>query len=186
LQIPSTSFVGGEELSDGVIELTAELPGEDDSGTEVISVAEPAGNAQDLEFGQSGGVFEQSVEVQAFRLSPGQFESPGGFDVAVGAGCAENADFGGSHEICRRKSETGLLRVVAELGNGCIRTGWFFVVVPQEAPDSGRALPGWHSRLERQLAILQNTVFGSGRKRRSRQRRLSQWPAADLGGLTEC
>lgn len=111
-------FISGEELSDGVIQLSAELPGEDDAGAEVIAVAETAGDAEDLKFGESGRVFQQSVEMQPFGLCPGQFESPGCFDVAVGAGCAEDADFGGSHEICRRKSETVCGACCSRFGGG--------------------------------------------------------------------
>lgn len=100
-------FVGGEELPDGIVELSAELTGEDDAGTEVISVAEAAGDAEDLEIRESCGIFEQSVEVQSFGPGTGEFEGPGGFDVAVGAWSAENADVGGGHRVYRRESGAG-------------------------------------------------------------------------------
>jgi len=111
-------FISGEEPSDGVIQLATELPGKDDAGAEVIAVAETAGDAENLEFGQSGRVFQQSIEVQPFGLCSGEFKSPGCFDVAVRAWCAEDADFGGSHEICRRKSETVRSGCCSRFGGG--------------------------------------------------------------------
>ncbi|MEY4186997.1 MAG: hypothetical protein RIT02_2031 [Planctomycetota bacterium] len=97
-------FVGREELTDGIVELSAKLAGEDNAGSEVITVAEATGNAEDLEIGESGGIFEQSVEVQAFGFGTCEFEGPCGFDVAVGAWGAENADFGSCHGGCTVES----------------------------------------------------------------------------------
>jgi len=144
-------FVGREELTDGIVELSAKLAGEDNSGSEVITVAEAAGNAEDLKIGESGGIFEQSVEVQAFGFGTCEFEGPCGFDVAVGAWGAENADIGSCHGgVYRRESEAGgaagfyQIFVGFARGTGIFRRccGWSVQTVGEPLPGMIRGLKG--------------------------------------------
>lgn len=161
--------------------MSAELAREDDAGSEVIAVAEAAGDAEDLEIGESCGVFKQSIEVQAFGLGPGEFEGPGGFDVAVGAWVRRTQTLGVAMGYTVEFREVATRGLLSGFGVVCTREGDFSQLLPSFSPDSGRALAESHSRLESWPTIFHNTAFGSSRSSAAGYWRFAGWPAADPG-----
>lgn len=95
---PEDQFVGLQKFSHGVIQLPAQLARKDDSGAEVIAVAEATGDAENLELAESRGIFEQTKQVNSFCGSTSQFKRVSGFNVAVGPWGTKNANSRRSHD----------------------------------------------------------------------------------------
>ena len=87
----------GDELVEGGFEMVDELVGEDFSGGDVVAVGEAAGEGEDLVLLEEGGVLEGFVDVEEIDIAADEFEGVGEFDIGVGAGGAEEEDFGGGH-----------------------------------------------------------------------------------------
>ena len=74
-----------------------DLVGEDAAGRHVVAVAEAAGKAEYLKPLDRPGIFQQAVDVQAFRSWPRPLEGERGFLVAIGAGGSQDEDVGRWH-----------------------------------------------------------------------------------------
>jgi len=88
-----------DELAEGGAEVVDELVGEDFAGGDVVAVGEAAGEGEDLELLELGGVGEESVDVEGFDGGAHEGEGVVEFAVAVGAGGAEEEDAGGGHRV---------------------------------------------------------------------------------------
>ena len=84
-----------DKSAQDVAEVVDELVGEDFSGGDVVAVAEPAGDGEQLEFVEEIWVFEKAIEVDAFGFCAGKIEGVCGFEITIGAGGAKDEGMGG-------------------------------------------------------------------------------------------
>ena len=89
--------IAEEEAADGLVELSAELSREDDTGAEVIAVTEAAWDAQDLILLQLRGRFQQPEQMDAFCCGPCHFEGMGRFEITICSGCPKHTHAGLHH-----------------------------------------------------------------------------------------
>ena len=90
-------FVVVEEPSDGFGELSFQLAREDDSGSDIVTVAEATGDAEHLVLVEYFRLVEHSEQVNSIGIRLAVREGVGGFHVAVGAGGTQHADAGSCH-----------------------------------------------------------------------------------------
>jgi hypothetical protein len=81
----------------GLVELVAEAVGEDASGGDVVAVGEAAGEADDVDLLEDGGVGDEVGEVLIEGLRAGEVKGVGEFAVAVGAGGTDDECYGLGH-----------------------------------------------------------------------------------------
>ena len=86
-------FARVAELADRIGEEMLELAREDFPGRDIVAVAEPARQDQDLRLLEAGRIFAESVDVDAFRDGPRGFEGERGLRIAIGAGRPEDQGF---------------------------------------------------------------------------------------------
>lgn len=125
--------IAAEEIADAVVELSAELAGEDHAGAEVVTVAESAGDAENLVVCQQVWRFEESEEVHAVSNSAGNFEGMRCFDITVGSWCPKHTNTGLHHlypasqrVIGKKAKMLGLYRESvrnARFGSGILGSG---------------------------------------------------------------
>ncbi len=84
-----------DERAEGGLEVVDELVGENFAGSDVVAVGEAAGKGEDLVVLELGGVGEEGVDVEGVDGGADELEGVDEFAVAVGAGGAEEEDFGG-------------------------------------------------------------------------------------------
>src|SRR5437868_13924288 len=65
----------------------------------VITIAEPAGNAKNLIIGQEGGRFENALDVNELGLAAGCLKCQRGFAVAVCSGSTKDYDARLRHRV---------------------------------------------------------------------------------------
>lgn len=82
---------GGAELGPEVL---LEADGEDAAGGDVIAVGEAAGEAEELEAVEEGGLGDELVEVDELDGGTGEFEGAAHLSIAVGAGGADDQGAG--------------------------------------------------------------------------------------------
>ena len=83
-----------QEPPERVAERAGQVPGEDHAGPEVVAVAEPAGDAEDLVAVERVRLLQHAEQVLAVADGPGGGEGAGGLLVAVGARGADDQDAG--------------------------------------------------------------------------------------------
>ena len=92
-----------DESPQGIAEVVDDLICQYFSSSNVVAVAESAGNRQDLELFQQRWVFQNAINVNELRFRTGELKRVGGFGVAIDACGAEDQGRGLHAEQCRRR-----------------------------------------------------------------------------------
>jgi hypothetical protein len=79
----------------------ANLVSENTPGGNVVAIAEPAGQAQNLKLLDQARHLEQPIDMQPFGFAASALESEGGFTIAIGAGGPQYKDAWLRHERSR-------------------------------------------------------------------------------------
>ncbi len=90
----AVSLESGKLFGKMVLDLVAE----DSARPQIVAVAEPAGDAEDLEPLEEGRILQQSIDVQGFGFRAGPLKSKRGFRVAIRAGGAKDQDVRLGHQ----------------------------------------------------------------------------------------
>ena len=71
-----------------------ELHSKDAAGSDIIAIAEAAGKGDEVGAVEQRGSADQGVEMDGFCGSAGEFKAAADFDIAIGAGGADDEGFG--------------------------------------------------------------------------------------------